>query len=190
MESSAFPQDCQHLIQLSFAKIISSKGVKGGASLHKSLMVLHVLQKAREEQKCRSPCSSNSSDEELDQEMRSSEEGDEVDDDDDDSSAAAGMTPLDSSEVTGSAAVTSAAGGCVGQLLGKRPSPSTAYSSSAFEYFSNGAPAFGDSSSPAAGHQSDFVVQSPPPSLWQPKRSCFGGDSSAACQSFEMCCSS
>jgi len=173
------PQDCQHLIQLSFAKIISSKNVKGGASLHKSLMVLHVLQKAREEQKCRSPCSSNSSDEELDQEMRSTEEGEE--EEDGDLSGSATMAPLDSVDLEVAGSPAAEAGNCA--VLGKRPS--SAYS---FDYFSNGN---GERSFESPNDdQSDFDTSPPPPSLWQPKRSCFGGESSPACQSFEMCCSS
>lgn len=38
---------CQKLIRLSFAKIVSSKNTRGGAKLHRNLLILHLLQKAR-----------------------------------------------------------------------------------------------------------------------------------------------
>ncbi len=41
---------CQKLIRLSFAKIVSSKHERGGAKLHRNLLILHLLQKARIEQ--------------------------------------------------------------------------------------------------------------------------------------------
>lgn len=41
----------QRLIQVSFAKIVNSKHERGGAKLHKNLLVLHLLQKARSEQR-------------------------------------------------------------------------------------------------------------------------------------------
>lgn len=40
---------CQKLIQMSFAKIVNSKHERGGAKLHKNLLILRVLQKARTE---------------------------------------------------------------------------------------------------------------------------------------------
>jgi hypothetical protein len=45
------------LIRLSFAKIVSSKHERGGAKLHRNLLILHLLQKARIEQnhKCLEP---------------------------------------------------------------------------------------------------------------------------------------
>lgn len=42
---------CQRLIQVSFAKIVNSKNERGGARLHKNLLILHLLQKARSEQR-------------------------------------------------------------------------------------------------------------------------------------------
>jgi hypothetical protein len=44
---------CEKLIQLSFAKIVNSKSERGGARLHKNLLILHLLQKARWEQRSR-----------------------------------------------------------------------------------------------------------------------------------------
>lgn len=44
---------CEKLIQLSFAKIVNSKSERGGARLHKNLLILHLLQKARWEQRNR-----------------------------------------------------------------------------------------------------------------------------------------
>jgi len=41
----------QRLIQVSFAKIVSSKHERGGAKLRKNLLVLHLLQRARNEQR-------------------------------------------------------------------------------------------------------------------------------------------
>lgn len=40
---------CHKLIQMSFAKIVNSKHERGGAKLHKNLLILHLLQKARTE---------------------------------------------------------------------------------------------------------------------------------------------
>lgn len=44
---------CERLIQLSFAKIVNSKNERGGARLRKNLLILHLLQKARTEQRTR-----------------------------------------------------------------------------------------------------------------------------------------
>lgn len=45
---------CERLVQLSFAKIINSRNEKGGAKLRKNLLILHLLQRARLEQRSRS----------------------------------------------------------------------------------------------------------------------------------------
>jgi len=44
---------CEKLIQLSFVKIVSSKSERGGARLRKNLLILHLLQRARLEQRNR-----------------------------------------------------------------------------------------------------------------------------------------
>lgn len=41
--------ECTKVMQISFEKIVSSKQQRGGARLHRNLMVLHVLQKARDQ---------------------------------------------------------------------------------------------------------------------------------------------
>ncbi|KFD53091.1 hypothetical protein D918_06251 [Trichuris suis] len=41
---------CEKLIELSFAKIVSSKNERGGACLRKNLLIFQLLQKARSEQ--------------------------------------------------------------------------------------------------------------------------------------------
>ncbi|MFH4973452.1 hypothetical protein AB6A40_000161 [Gnathostoma spinigerum] len=48
---------CNHLIRLSCAKMMSSQNERGGAKLHRNLLILHLLRRARDEQK-RSPSSS------------------------------------------------------------------------------------------------------------------------------------
>jgi len=53
---------CEKLIQLSFAKIVNSKSERGGARLHKNLLILHLLQKARFEQRNRLLLASTPSD--------------------------------------------------------------------------------------------------------------------------------
>lgn len=104
-------QTCQRLIQLSFAKIISAKNLKGGASLYKSLMVLHVLQRAREEQKCGSPSNGSSDDDEdFEEEMRScsveehindqSMDDDEHNEDTNDDSPSLFLVPFDEQPTT------------------------------------------------------------------------------------------
>lgn len=45
---------CDRLIQLSFAKIVNSKNERGGAKLRKNLLILRLLQNARNEIKFRS----------------------------------------------------------------------------------------------------------------------------------------
>ncbi|VDN07263.1 unnamed protein product [Thelazia callipaeda] len=49
---------CNRLIRLSCAKMVSSKTERGGAKLHRNLLILHLLRKARDEQK-RFPMFSN-----------------------------------------------------------------------------------------------------------------------------------
>lgn len=42
---------CNRLIRLSCAKMVNSKSERGGAKLHRNLLILHLLRKARDEQK-------------------------------------------------------------------------------------------------------------------------------------------
>lgn len=42
---------CNRLIRLSCAKMVNSRSERGGAKLHKNLLILHLLRKARDEQK-------------------------------------------------------------------------------------------------------------------------------------------
>lgn len=41
---------CNRLIRLSCAKMVNSKNERGGAKLHRSLLILHLLRRARSEQ--------------------------------------------------------------------------------------------------------------------------------------------
>ncbi|MCP9262938.1 hypothetical protein DINM_006305 [Dirofilaria immitis] len=42
---------CNRLIRLSCAKMVNSKSERGGAKLHRNLLILHLLRRARDEQK-------------------------------------------------------------------------------------------------------------------------------------------
>lgn len=42
---------CNRLIRLSCAKMVNSKHERGGAKLHRNLLILHLLRRARNEQK-------------------------------------------------------------------------------------------------------------------------------------------
>ncbi|KAL3989530.1 Immediate early response protein (IER) family protein [Acanthocheilonema viteae] len=51
---------CNRLIRLSCAKMVNSKSERGGAKLHRNLLILHLLRRARDEQK-RFPMFANNS---------------------------------------------------------------------------------------------------------------------------------
>uniref|UniRef100_A0A915HZU4 Uncharacterized protein n=1 Tax=Romanomermis culicivorax TaxID=13658 RepID=A0A915HZU4_ROMCU len=51
VENDDLASMCERLIQVSFSKIVSSKSERGGAKLRKNLLILHLLQRARTEQK-------------------------------------------------------------------------------------------------------------------------------------------
>ncbi|VDK20522.1 unnamed protein product, partial [Anisakis simplex] len=42
---------CNRLIRLSCDKMVNSKHERGGAKLHRNLLILHLLRRARDEQK-------------------------------------------------------------------------------------------------------------------------------------------
>uniref|UniRef100_A0A0M3IM06 Immediate early response 2 n=1 Tax=Ascaris lumbricoides TaxID=6252 RepID=A0A0M3IM06_ASCLU len=48
---------CNRLIRLSCAKMVNSKHERGGAKLHRNLLILHLLRRARNEQKRSAPSS-------------------------------------------------------------------------------------------------------------------------------------
>uniref|UniRef100_A0A914ZJY2 SERTA domain-containing protein n=1 Tax=Parascaris univalens TaxID=6257 RepID=A0A914ZJY2_PARUN len=48
---------CNRLIRLSCAKMVNSKHERGGAKLHRNLLILHLLRRARNEQKRSTPSS-------------------------------------------------------------------------------------------------------------------------------------
>ncbi|KHN75996.1 hypothetical protein Tcan_18182 [Toxocara canis] len=77
---------CSRLIRLSCAKMVNSKHERGGAKLHRNLLILHLLRRARNEQKRSAPSSLDSSDNcpELSAAQAVVESSERADDSDDD----------------------------------------------------------------------------------------------------------